>query len=317
MSELTVVLDKNQLAVSLESGGVLRMDQPGCMPEKIPLNLIRQVIVYGKPMVACDVWRAFSERNIPAVLLPSRGKGDPAYLSAALSSTAVNRFGQYRAAMDRDLSLRIGRRLIELKLSGQEAVLKEMDSAEGSGACKAWDRIGEIRKDLLRAENLDSLRGHEGAAAAIYFREWARQLPEKWGFSGRNRRPPKDPVNALLSLSYVIAGGEIRRGIQKRGLDPAVGFFHALEPERDNMVLDILEPVRPAVDLFVLGIMEKLSPRDFNTSRDGCRLSKPARRTFYQAWAVRMEMEEEGNPAIRSAIRESIREVIRFLDPDY
>ncbi len=119
-------------------------------------------------------------------------------------------------------------------------------------------------------------------------------------------------------MSYVIAGGEIRREVQIRGLDPAVGFFHALESGRDNMVLDVLEPVRPVVDLFVLDVLEKLSPKDFTTSpEDGCRMLKAARRTFYEAWAARMEMDDEESQSIRKTVRGTVQEVTRFLDPDY
>jgi CRISP-associated protein Cas1 len=137
------------------------------------------------------------------------------------------------------------------------------------------------------APNRDTLMGLEGVAAAAWFRWLGHSLAPAWGFHGRNRRPPRDPVNALLSLGYTLLGGEMLGMVQQHGLDPAQGLLHELVPGRESLVLDLIEPLRPSVDLVVLGMLDHLlTPEDFsNTPAEGCRLSKEARGRFYQAWA--------------------------------
>ncbi|QTA81768.1 CRISPR-associated endonuclease Cas1 [Desulfonema limicola] len=318
MSKLSVILDRKELVVRMESD-ILRIDQPACNPEKIPLNLVREVIVIGRPMVSSDVWRSLASRNIPAVLLSSRGSGEAAYMGAGLSVNIVNRVKQYECCQNKEIAMKIGKWLINKKLEGQEKILKELDKS-GREAVPYSEQIKNIRDNLGKAENNHELMGYEGSAAAAYFKGISSFLEEKWHFSGRNRRPPVDPVNSLLSLSYVIAAGEILRVVQVRGLDPCIGFFHALQSGRQSLILDILEPIRPEIDRFVFSLLDNpLTPSDFRTSeRDGCRLTKNARRIYYNAWAVWKsgEREEAAQTSLEQMIIETVREIIRFINPD-
>ncbi|MDM8538413.1 CRISPR-associated endonuclease Cas1 [Desulfobacterales bacterium HSG17] len=316
MSELSLILDKKELIVRMENN-ILRIDQPGCNPEKIPLNLVRELVVMGRPMISCDVWRSLAEHNIPAVLLPSRGTGKSAYMGAGLSVNIVNRIKQYESARNKETAMQVGRWLVNNKLKGQEEVIKDMDKSQGT-AFPFSTQINNIRNDLDKAGNSNELMGHEGAAAAAYFKGFTNFLEEKWRFTGRNRRPPLDPVNALLSLSYVIAAGEVLRVVQQRGLDPCIGFFHALQTGRQNLVLDILEPIRPVIDRFVLNLLDNpLVPGDFRTSaREGCRLTKNARRTYYSAWAVWKSGEDEGGESLKNMAVETVRGIIRYINPE-
>lgn len=93
-------------------------------------------------------------------------------------------------------------------------------------------------------------------------------------------------MNALLSLGYTLAGSEVRRAIQMKGLDPAVGFLHSPQPGRESLVLDMLEPLRPEIDWFVLGLLDgTLNLKDFTTNdQDGCLLNKGGRGPFLKAW---------------------------------
>ncbi len=115
----------------------------------------------------------------------------------------------------------------------------------------------------------------------------ARVLPEQWRFSGRNRRPPQDPVNALFSLTYTLMLSEVERAVAQKGLDTALGFLHTPEPGRSALSLDLLEPLRAEADAFVLDVMSALlTPDHFSGSGTaGCRLSKEGRGLYYQRWA--------------------------------
>ena len=318
MSDLTVILDRKELVVRMESKSI-RVDRSGGHPERIPLGMVARVILIGSPMVSCDVWRALAEQNIPAVLLPSRGGGVSAHMGAGLSATITTRIAQHLAAHDDKCSLSIGQWLLDKKLAAQEGVVRKLKNGK-SELESICTQIGNCREGLQKADSRNSLMGHEGAAACAYFSALAKILPEKWKFCGRNRRPPRDPVNALFSLSYVIAGGEVRRSILQRGLDPALGFLHTPQSGRESLALDILEPLRPEVDWFVLHLLDSsLNLKHFTTNdQDGCLLNKKGRNVFFRAWAKWQEPSGEDEKNIRSMAENFVRDLIAFFpDPDF
>ncbi len=146
----------------------------------------------------------------------------------------------------------------------------------------------DIHRDAnkaLRAGTLDSLRGHEGAAGARYFAALRRFIPAEWGFSRRIYHPPTDPVNAMLSLGYTLLLKDVTAAVQLAGLDPFLGFFHAIDYGRPSLSLDLMEPFRPLVDSLVLvWIREgKVTRKDFQPKRrkDGAVLLKDDARTRY------------------------------------
>lgn len=283
MPDLTVILDRKELVARMESKSI-RIDRPDGPPERIPLKMIDSVIVIGSPLVSCDVWRALAEYDVSAVLLPSRGGGVSTYMSAGLSPTVAIRIAQHRAARDPDISLNIAKWLIRKKLEGQERVVERLENTGASTLSS--ELIKQSRAKLNNATDRNSLMGFEGSAAVAYFKSIAEAIPPKWKFTGRTRRPPRDPVNALFSIGYTMAGSEVRRAIQIKGLDPAVGFLHSSQPGRESLVLDILEPLRPEIDWFVLELLDKgLTLKDFTTNdQDGCLLNKGGRGLFFKAW---------------------------------
>lgn len=130
------------------------------------------------------------------------------------------------------------------------------------------------------------LRGLEGVAAAHYFAALAKVLPDSLGFRGRNRRPPRDAFNVVLSLGYTLLHFELVRQIYLTGLDPFVGFYHEPAHGRESLASDLLEPLRPlydewAVDLFAEGVMR---PEDFSMRGEACMMGKAGRLRFYAAF---------------------------------
>jgi len=313
VSDLTVILDRKELVVRMESKSI-RVDRPDGHFERIPLGMVARVILVGSPMVSCDVWRALADQNIPAVLLPSRGGGVSAHMGAGLFATITTRIAQHLAAHDDKYSLSIGQWLLDKKLAAQEGVVRKLKNgnSELESICT---QIKSCRKGLRKADSRNSLMGHEGAAASAYFTALAKILPEKWNFHGRNRRPPRDPVNALLSLSYVISQGEVRRFILQRGLDPALGFLHASQSGRESLALDILEPLRPEVDWFVLHLLDSsLNLKHFTTNdQDGCLLNKKGRNVFFKAWAKWQEPDGENKRTQKSMAENFVRDLIAFF----
>ena len=250
MSELTVVLDRREMVVKMDSSAI-RIDRLGHNLQRIPLNMIKRVIVIGRPIVSCDVWRALAQKNIFVVLLPSKGNSLPVYIGPGLKLSAKYRMAQYKTKTDKEKILTIGRWLIGMKLNGQKMVLQKLGDKnfEIKSSCQ---KIEEFKLNLEKVNTIEGLMGYEGSAASEYFRSLSVLIPDKWKFSGRNKRPPKDPINAILSLSYVLAGVEIGQIIHRKGLDPAIGLIHSIQESRESLMLDILEPIRPIIDEFVL-----------------------------------------------------------------
>jgi CRISPR-associated protein Cas1 len=289
-SDLLLILDRRDTLVRLE-GRALRVEQPDGVLQRVPLGMLGMVVVHGAPAVTCDVWRELSERGIPAVLAPTRGRGDVAWLGSGLSNTIQLRRQQHQRAGDPAVVLAIARQLIGMKLRHQRRLATRVASWEAIPAAPPLDELlaafdGKLA-GLAGAADVPAVMGFEGAAAAAWYGWLATVLPGAWGFAGRNRRPPRDPVNALLSLGYTLLGGEMLGAVQAAGLDPALGFLHGVVPGRESLVLDLIEPLRPGVDAFVLGLLDRtLTPQHFtNQAEQGCRLNKDGRGLFYQAWA--------------------------------
>jgi len=125
-------------------------------------------------------------------------------------------------------------------------------------------------------------------ASSAWFAFLADVLPKKWGFNGRNRRPPRDPINALLSLTYMLTLSECRLVLNERGLDPCIGFLHPPLPGRESFAIDLIEPLRPAADAFMISLLHDgmFNENEFSTSQaHGCRLNRTARGKYYACWA--------------------------------
>ncbi len=173
MSELTLILDRKQMVVR-KDGQSLRVDRPNCRSERVPLRMLAQVVMIGSPMVGCDVWRALSENNIPAVLYPARGAGRAITMGAGLSATVEIRAGQYKALFDKACRLNIGRWLVKSKLEGQKSVLKKLIGENNDQAESCLQTMTDYMDGLPDANSCASLMGREGAAASLYFKNWVR-----------------------------------------------------------------------------------------------------------------------------------------------
>jgi len=295
MAEITVVLDRKELFVSMDAK-TMRVDRPDGPPQRFPLDLVERVIVIGRPTVSCDVWRALAQRNIPALLLPGRGNGMAAHVGPWPSFSAPTRLAQFKGINNEGLTFAISRWLVEAKLDGQREIIQQRRNGRPELET-IFAHLEKARRRVKKMLDRNSLMGLEGAAAATYFQGIRRIISKKWGFSSRNRRPPRDPVNALLSLSYTLGLSEIRREILIAGLDPALGFLHANRANREGLSLDLLEPLRPVIDGFVLGLLpDRLTLRNFVTNdQDGCLLNKEGRSRFFKDWVVWLEKKDGSN----------------------
>jgi len=292
MSDITLILDRRDLKVTMEDETV-RVERTVLEKfERIPLNMIEKLIVIGKPLVSCDVWQKLAERHIPVLIFPAKNGKSPAYFTGGVSGNVHLRISQHMAFQNTKLQLTIARWLLDEKLEGQECLLRSLSNDERILAI--CDLIKDRRMNLHKMKCTNKLMGQEGVAASLYFQALSKFIPKKWGFNGRNKRPPKDPVNALLSYTYVIASSKILRSIFDKGLDPSVSFLHAIHTNRENLAADLMEPLRPSLDKFVLFLIDnELSEKDFvQKGNNGCFLNKTGRKIYFDNWYKWHEPEE-------------------------
>jgi CRISPR-associated protein Cas1 len=136
--------------------------------------------------------------------------------------------------------------------------------------------------------------GLEGTGSAAYFRVFGSLLREGWTFEKRTRRPPTDPVNAMLSFAYTLLNQQVLAAVQTVGLDPYVGFLHSTQYGKPALALDLMEEMRPVLaDSVVLSVINKrvLKPDDFEEALGAYRLSDGGRRDFLAQWEARLETE--------------------------
>jgi len=282
----TLYIDRKY--TSLEHQGaamVLRRADQGL--QRIPFNLIDRVVVHGKVQTDTATLGALADAGIAVSLLTGRHGRYKASLVGPAGNDVLRRVAQYRAHEDQRATTDIARCILRRKLAGQQRLLTRALAQRQDlrhSLRKASGQLQALRLELKKPEDdLDRLRGIEGAAAAAYFAAYQKLFPPSLGFQGRKRRPPPDPVNAVLSLGYTLLYSEAVKAVHAAGLDPFLGYLHAPAHGRASLAADLIEPLRPRFDSLVWWMFSKrqLRAEDFKTDDGGCLLSKSGRGRFY------------------------------------
>ncbi len=267
---------------------------------KVPMHAVRQVVLFGNVQVSTQALQTLIENEIPVSILTGHGKFIGGFQPPPKKNVHL-REAQFKLFADPAACLGLAKEVVRAKLTNQRAVL--MRSLRGDGDRGSDERSARDMADLLkridRAESTDTVFGLEGQGAALYFGEFGRFLVTRppgqgFDFTARNRRPPKDPVNALLSFAYAMLTKDCFAAACTVGFDPYKGFFHVNRHGKPSLALDLMEEFRPVVaDSVVLTLLnnEMLTPADFLTWKDACQLTESGRRTFFQAYEQRKATE--------------------------
>lgn len=269
---------------------------------KIPLHTLEAIVCFNYTGASPALMGKCARENKPLVFLTPSGK----FLARVTGKQYGNillRKEQFRACEDEERSLHISKNIISAKLYNSSSVLRRAAS----------DYSERLDADLLRgkerqlktlskagylAQDKDGLRGIEGEGANVYFsvfNELILQQKDCFKFENRNRRPPRDFVNAMLSFGYSLLTSLCVGALETVGLDPYAGFFHTDRPGRCSLALDLMEEFRAAmVDRFVLSLINKrmVSEKDFIQKEDGAVLfTEDARKDFLHMWQSRKKEE--------------------------
>ncbi len=283
-------LDNDTLRVEVEREAKLR----------VPLHHLQAVVCFGPVGLSAPLMHRLAESAIGLVLLDDNGRFK-ARLEGATAGNVLLRRAQHLRAMDPVFALDTARAFVAGKLKNCRQVLQRgaRESKlpdEAARLTRGADDLAASLRALPGTADLDSLRGVEGEAARQYFgcisllvRADARP---HFAMDGRNRRPPRDRINALLSFLYAMWMNDCRSAIEAAGLDPQVGFLHALRPGRAALALDLMEEFRPYADRLALSLVnrEQVGADGFALREGGgVSLTPEARKTVVVAYQQRKQ----------------------------
>jgi len=279
--------------------------------QRVPMAGIHQVVLFGNVQMSTQAIETLTANDVAVIFLSGHGR----FVAAVQPAPAKNvqlRVNQFRLFADPARALALARAVVRAKISNQRTLLMrslrslaplangdgadtdEGESRRGSDEPAARD-MAELLTRLDRIQDPAVLLGTEGQAAALYFSQFSRMIKSPvpgtaFDFKSRNRRPPRDPVNCLLSFAYALLVKDCFSALCTVGFDPYHGFYHAGRHGKPSLALDLMEEFRAVIaDSVVLTLINNgsLSPRDFITWRSACQLTDDGRQKFFHAYEQR------------------------------
>lgn len=290
----TLFVTSEDIYLSLDGENVVA-NRDKTVVARYPLHTLFGIVSFSYAGASPALMGACAQRGVALSFCTPRGRF-LARVSGETSGNVLLRRMQYRVADDPALSCRIARTMIFGKLSNTRWVIERTRRdhklrIDDERLASASQVLRGLLPTVLAETSLESLRGLEGTGAAAYFGVLDDMIlgdKETFYFHGRNRRPPLDPVNALLSFAYSLLAHDCTSALESVGLDAYVGFLHRDRPGRTSLALDLMEELRASMaDRFVLTLINNrmLSSRDFETQESGAvLLSDEARKIFLKSW---------------------------------
>lgn len=314
----TLYIDRKNVELKLD-GKAIACYENGKRNATIPLALIDRIFLKGDITLHANLLGKIGENGIGTVILSGR-KNEVSMLFPQPHNDAARRVTQYHLSTDSSYCLRFSCNIIKTKISTHIKLLESLREKNYKARYALSTQIRNLRNSLdiiEKQQDIPSIRGIEGNSAACYFTALAAVLPKKLEFKGRNRRPPKDPFNAVISLGYTLLHSKAVIALYSAGLDPFVGFYHALDFGRESLACDLIESFRGEVDRFAINLFKsgKLKPEDFTKTGDSCLIAKEARSSFYQEYTPFYEKIQPMITKMISDICDAIKQKTDILFP--
>lgn len=289
---------------------------------RVPLSRVSQVILVGHTGATTPALQTLLQQEIPLLLVNRSGK----LMGRLLPPTHGNlplRQQQYRRNDDPVFCLNLAQAIVESKIHNQRTLALRLARRHAHIDSAILPQLKEAMQQTRQAESLDTLLGIEGQSARLYFQLYRQAFAEEWQFNRRNRRPPQDPVNALLGLGYTFLSYAMITALEAVGLDPFLGYFHAEKYNRPALALDLMEEFRaPLVDSLTLSLLNRrqLQPDDFQRDPEtgGVTLSDRGLRLFIHRFSARLEdqiyhRQLKRNLSYRKLFEVQARRMARFI----
>jgi CRISPR-associated protein Cas1 len=290
-------------------------DENGVRKEvlQLPIHLLESIVCFGNVLCSPFLLGFCAEKSVAVSFMTEYGK----FLASVRGETSGNvllRRAQYRMADDERASRDIAANEVSGKLANCRVVLNRVLRDHGekidSGAVRAAaSAIAQMIDQIPRMKTVNEVRGIEGQGAALYFSVFNHLILDQksdFVFNERNRRPPLDEVNALLSFIYALLAHDVRSAIETVGLDPQVGFLHRDRPGRAGLALDLMEEFRPVIaDRLVLSLINRrqVTKKGFTRQASGAvRMDDETRKTVLTEYRNR-KLEEIYHPYIEEKVK--------------
>ncbi len=292
----------------------------------VPARGVEQILVLGSGIsVSSDAIQMADDLGVEVVFASYYGKPLARLIPASLGGTVRTRREQYYAYNDsRGTDLACS--FVRGKLKNQASLLKSFAKKWKGQKEDLWrefransSRIEELipRLDLIKGQ-VELVRGEimgvEGMGAEIYWRTWARLIPDDWGFPGRDYPAARDQINSLLNFGYYVLEQEVWAATLYAGLDPYAGFLHADRPGKEKLVYDMMEEFRPlVVDRVVVSLAKEMQPGHF---QDDCRMTRDGIKIASSAFYGRLDESityREKRQILRNIIRSQASAAATFL----
>ncbi len=287
-----ISLESERLVVSYTD------DEGTSQKRDLPLRDLERIILADCVSITSPALAEALRRAIPVSMIDGQGRFLGAFQPATPDHGAA-RLRHYQRTLEPAFTQAIAGKIIIAKIYNQRRLVQRVaanrraeDKPVPSAVAIALDALDRTMAKAGKADNLDSLRGHEGLAAARYFSAWASLLPENFPFERRSTRPPLNPVNAVLSFTSTLIYHEMHSYIHSHGLDPALGLLHTTENGRWSLALDLMEPFRPVLgEALTLDLFshKMLNETHFEPHEGGIYLNKAGRAKLILQYEKRME----------------------------
>lgn len=278
-----------------KSGQVIQIREKGKVVHQARLMDVSQLVLVGNVQVSTQLVQDLCRQDIPITYF-SYGGWFNGMTTGAGGRNVLLRKRQFEASTEPELCLHVAQRFVRGKILNARTLLRRNHRNLPPESLRELSRLSMAAG---RTRDLDSLLGIEGAAAKLYFSHFGELLQSTalgdlpgFDFQGRNRRPPRDPVNCLLSFTYALLTKDVTVTCRSVGFDPFVGFFHQIRPGRPALALDLMEEFRPLIcDSVVLQVIRtrEITESDFVVRGGACALTPAGRRTLMNAYERRME----------------------------
>lgn len=292
----TLYIDRRDTRLDVDRERILVHSPSLPRPLSIAFTYLSSIVISAKTQLHSHVLLACASRGIPVIILDPRSCESHAQYIPPSSKVVHRKIKQFEVLDQDGRRLGYAKQLVYSQALQQYKLLRywfKNREIEQTNQDQLIERLKTIIKMISTCQSLEQLRGLEGASAKIIFYTMSLLVPAWCKFKGRNRRPPRDPINVLLSLSYSLIYAECTRALTAHAIDPMLGFYHEPVHGRYSLACDLTERIRTDIEKWVIQLIleEHLRPLHFTSSEQyPCVLNKEGRAIFYPLWERRFKV---------------------------
>jgi CRISPR-associated protein Cas1 len=309
----TIFIDRRGTNITLNHGRLCLKNDVQTLDTSIPLMQIRALVISCDCILTSSVLHGLAKSEISLICLNTRNP-QASFMSVPISHGNIQRrINQYALQQQQQKSLRLAMFIVNQKIKFQKSTLTKLQVKRPESRLiltRAINQFPNAITDIAQVKSNQYLLGVEGSAARAYFQGFCSVFADSLHFNGRNKRPPLDPVNSVLSLSYTIMHFEALRACYAHGLEPLIGFLHQPTYYRPSLACDLMELSRHLVDRWVYQLHSSQTLRvDHFTWQQGqkCLLTKTGRKIYFEQLMTVL-------PTWRKQIRRHANFLTKYID---